>query len=182
VYGGVGYGAVVDLDVAVADVVDRTIVVEAVTIPISALVPGSGVAISVVNSTVVADVSAPVAVVVAIAMAVVSPPSGGPQITGFGWTRPSSGNPVITVGRPAPVAGSPDVTVAGDFWLRIFREWGRRVVGVNDWLAVGVFGAIIVVAVIVTAAVVIVPAVVVAAGIARIAVGIIAGVTAGIIA
>jgi len=64
--------------------------------------------------------------------------------------------------------------------LRIFRERGRRVVGVNDLLAVVVLGAIVVVAVIVTAGIV-VAAVVIAAGIARIAVGIIAGIVIRIV-
>ena len=94
---GVADGAVVDLDVAVADVVDRTVVVEAVSIPVPALIASSRVTISIVNAAVVADVPAPIAIVVAIAMAGVSPPSGGPQITGFGWTRPRAGNPVIAV-------------------------------------------------------------------------------------
>jgi len=92
---GVGDGAVVDLDVAAVHIVDGTVVVEAVSIPIPALVTGSGVTVSIINAAVVADVPAPVAVVIAIAVAAISPPSGGPQITGFGWTRPRTGNPVI---------------------------------------------------------------------------------------
>ena len=94
---GVGDGAVVDPDVTVADVVDRAVVVEAIAIPIPALVTGSGVAVSIVDAAVVADVPAPIAVVVAIAVAAISPPSGGPQIAGFGWTRPRAGNPVVAV-------------------------------------------------------------------------------------
>jgi hypothetical protein len=92
---GVGYGAVVDLDVAAVHVVDGTVIVEAISAPVSALVTGSGVAISIINTTVIADVRAPITVVVPIAMAVVSPPSGCPQITGFGWAGPCAGNPVI---------------------------------------------------------------------------------------
>ena len=92
---GVADGAVVDLDVAVAHVVDRAVVVEAVAIPIPALIASSRIAISIVNAAVVADVPAPVAIVVAIAVAVVSPPSGGPQITGLGWERPRTWNPVV---------------------------------------------------------------------------------------
>ena len=92
---GVGDGAVVDLDVAAVHVVDGTVIVEAISAPVSALVTGSGVAISIINTTVIADVRAPITVVVAIAVAAISPPSGCPQITGFGWAGPCAGNPVV---------------------------------------------------------------------------------------
>jgi hypothetical protein len=75
---GVGDRAVVDLYVAGVYVVDGTVVVEAISVPIPALITGSGVAVSVIDAAVVADVPAPVAVVIAIAMAIVSPPSGSP--------------------------------------------------------------------------------------------------------
>jgi len=93
----VGYGAVVDLYVGGSDVVDGAIIVEAISTPVSALVTSPGVAISIINAAVVADVRAPVAVVIAIAVAAISPPSGRPQISDFGWTGPTTWNPVVTL-------------------------------------------------------------------------------------
>jgi hypothetical protein len=81
----VGYGAVVGLDVIRADVIDGTVVVEAISPPVSALITGPGVTISIINTAVVADVRAPIAVVITVAVAAISPISWGPKIAGFGW-------------------------------------------------------------------------------------------------
>lgn len=93
----VGDGSVVDLDVVGVHVVDSAVVVEAVSIPIAALVTGAGIAISIINAAVVANVSAPIAVVVTIAVTAISPPSGSPQIARFRRAGPCSGNPVVTL-------------------------------------------------------------------------------------
>ena len=102
IYGGVvndrvGDGAVVDLNVVRADVVDGAVIVEAISAPVSALVTGPGVAISIIDTAVVADMRAPVTVVVAVAVAAIAPPSGRPQIAGFGRAGPCTGNPVVTL-------------------------------------------------------------------------------------
>ena len=94
---GVGDAAVVYRDVAAAHIINSAVVFKPVSIPIATLIAGSGVTVSVIDAAVIADMPAPVAVVIAIATAAISPPSGRPQITGFGWTRPRAGDPVVAV-------------------------------------------------------------------------------------
>ena len=95
----VGYATVVDLYVTGIHIVRCTVVIEAVSVPITALITGTGVTISVIDAAVVADVPTPIAIVIAIAVAAVgiSPPSGRPQITRFGRARPRAWNPVEAV-------------------------------------------------------------------------------------
>ena len=85
------------MDVVGVHIVGGAVVVESVSVPITALVTGAGVTVSVIDAAVVADVPAPVAIVIAIAVAARSPPSGSPQITRFGRARPCAGNPVVAV-------------------------------------------------------------------------------------
>ena len=73
------HGAVVDVgDVRDVDVVDGAVVHEAVMVPVAAVVAGTGIAVAVGNSTVEADMRAPVAGVPAIEAAEEAPPRGRP--------------------------------------------------------------------------------------------------------
>lgn len=159
----IGDGAVVDLYVSGAHVVDGAVVVKAVAVPIAALVAGPSVAIAIVNAAVISDVAAPIAVMVAIAMTVISPPSGCPQIARFGRTRPCTGNPVVALRRPTPVAGGPYIAIAGNFRLRILRERRRWIGGVLYWFAVVIFAAVVVVASVVAGGIIVIAGVVVIA-------------------
>jgi len=71
--------AVVNLDVADAHVVDGTVIVEAISIPVPALIASADVAESIVNAAVVADMPAPEPVVVAVSAAGRSPVTRRPQ-------------------------------------------------------------------------------------------------------
>ena len=71
---GVGYGAVVDLNVRdVGYIIDRAVVIETISIPVAALVADADVAESVVDAAVIADVTAPESIVKAVSAAGVSP-------------------------------------------------------------------------------------------------------------
>jgi hypothetical protein len=143
---GVRYRAVVNRDAAnVADVIDRAVVVEAISVPVTALIAHTDVAESVVNATVVADVASPEAVVVAVSSTISSPITGSPEQADFGWTRPCAGYPVVAFRRIAPVARSPNVAVARDVGLGIFRQRWRGLLRIKNRLAVtGILALVIV--------------------------------------
>ena len=129
--------AVVNLDIGdVRYIVDRTVVIEAVSVPISALITDSYVSESIVDSAVIADVAAPVPVVVAVTAARISPVSWSPQDPNLGRMRPRTGNPIVALRRIAPIAGRPDVAVSGAIGLRIFRQRRRGGLGVHVRFAV----------------------------------------------
>jgi len=124
---GVRYCPVVDRHVGdVRDVVHRAVVVETVSVPISPLVTDANVAESIVDAAVIADVTAPITVVIAVLAAYISPIARSPQVAYFGRLRPCPGHPEIALRAKTPVAGSPEVAVAGAVRLRIFRKLRRR--------------------------------------------------------
>jgi hypothetical protein len=113
------------LDVADVHVVDGTVIVEAISIPVPALIAGADVAESIVNAAVVTDVPAPESIVVAVSATGNSPVARRPQITRLGRPRPCARYPVIALRRIAPISGRPQIAIAGTFRLRIFRQlWG----------------------------------------------------------
>lgn len=66
----IGHGSVIDRDIAdVGDVVDRTVVIEAIAVPVAALIANTDIAEAIVNAAVVADVATPISVVVAVSTA-----------------------------------------------------------------------------------------------------------------
>jgi hypothetical protein len=71
--------AVVHADIAAVQVVRRAVVIEAASAPVPALIASANVAESIINSTVIADVMAPVAVVKTISPAGGSPIARSPQ-------------------------------------------------------------------------------------------------------
>ena len=121
-----GDRAVVHLNVCDRHIVDGPVVVEAVAAPVAALIADSDVAEAVVDASVVANVAAPIAIVVAVASAAKVPVSRRPEIAHFWRARPCARHPVISAVRVAPISRRPQVTVAGDVRLRIFRQLRRR--------------------------------------------------------
>jgi hypothetical protein len=114
------YGAVVDVgDVVYVDAVNGLVVVEAVSVPVAAVIAVAGVSEAVVDASVVADVRAPEAGMEAIAVTVEKPVAGGPKGSVVGSSDPGSGDPVIAGGGVAPVAGGPEV---------VGRRGGRLVI------------------------------------------------------
>ena len=121
------HGSVVHVrDIGRVDVVDRTVITEAVILPISALVAAAGVTVAVVHVAIVADISSPVAVVVSITAPIEAPISRSPQCAGVRRQRPRSRCPVIAVGRICPVARRPNVSIARAGRLIVLRQWGWR--------------------------------------------------------
>jgi len=119
---------------AVIDVVDRAVVVEVTAAPVAAFVAEADVAKAVVDAAVVADMPAPVAAIKAVAVIAITPVAGGPKRALIGGLNPRAGNPVIAHGRPGPIAGCPDIVVAGILGLIVVGQWGRRLRGVVDRL------------------------------------------------
>lgn len=103
------------------DVVDRAVVVEVTSAPVTALVAVAGVAKAVVDAAIVADVLAPIAGVIAVGVVPVAPVAGGPKRAFVGRLNSCAGNPIIAVWRPGPVAGRPDIVVAGVLRLVVVR-------------------------------------------------------------
>src|ERR1700683_1250771 len=108
----------------------RARVIEKVAVgPAAAEVAGSDIAEAVVDAAVEADFRSPVARVPQIRAVVPAPIARGPEQTNRGRFDPCARNPEISaVVAVAPVAGRPDVAVAGANGLRINGEdwWGDR--------------------------------------------------------
>ena len=103
------------------------VVLEVVSTPSSAPVAVSGVAITVINASIKADMRSPVTLVKRVCAVVPAPPSRCPKQTDLRWSDPDARDPVIIVviGIPAPVAWSPDVTCNRARWLLIYRQRRR---------------------------------------------------------
>src|ERR1039458_7633176 len=130
------YRAVIDLNVGDVHIVDGTVIVETISVPVPALIADSDVAESIVNAAVVADMSAPIAMVIAVPTADKSPISRCPQIAHLRRPRPRAGHPVVTFRSIAPISGRPQIAIAGAVRLRIFRQRWRGLCGLHHWLAV----------------------------------------------
>jgi len=121
------------IDIPHVDFVDMPgarVVEEIVATPFAAFKAGPGVAVSIADSTVVANVGAPVARVKAVMAAFPSPISRGPEHAGCWRPYPRSGGPDVTVRAVCPVAGSPQITGTGAHRLSIDRyRWGSDVDG-----------------------------------------------------
>ena len=120
------------------DVIDRSVVVEVATTPITALVAEADIAKAIVDAAIVADVPAPIAAVKAITVIPKAPVAGGPKCALVGCFNPRTGYPVIALRRPGPITGSPDIVVTGSLRLivvgqrrRRFGSIGRRLLSVT---------------------------------------------------
>ena len=102
-------------------VVDRAVVVEVTSAPVTALVAVTGVAKAVIDAAIIADVLTPIAGVIAVGVVPVAPVAGGPKCALVGSLNPCAGNPIIAVWRPGPVARRPDIVVAGVLRLVVVR-------------------------------------------------------------
>jgi hypothetical protein len=138
----IGYaGGIVNDDGSVINVSDvdvysinRTVVVKGVSVPIAAVIAETGVTEAVVDASVEADVSAPVAAVEAPTVVVPAPIAGGPEGPVIGREAPGAGDPVVTCRRPVPVTRGPDVVRPRSFGLVVFGEGRRRLISVFNRL------------------------------------------------
>ena len=109
-------------------VVHSPVVVEIVPPPVSALITFSTVPIAVIYSAIETDARSPVTVIPSVRSVVPSPVSGCPQIAGRRRKHPCARHPVIIfiVFAVSPVAGRPDIIVAGTNRLYVDRQGGGR--------------------------------------------------------
>ena len=130
IYGPVvDHSPVIDVgDVHVGNVVHRTVVVKAPSTPLTAVKPRAGVAVAIVDAAVEPDVGSPVAGIENIAASDPAPIGRRPEESHPGWSNPDAGHPVVVIDAriPGPVAGGPDVAVAGDDRLRVDGQGRRR--------------------------------------------------------
>src|ERR1700739_4582717 len=81
--------------------------------PFATLKAVSGVAVSIADSAVVADVRSPIACVKAVVAAFPTPIGGRPEHARGRWPHPGSGGPEVTARPVCPVAGGPHIAGAG---------------------------------------------------------------------
>jgi len=105
-------------------VIHRSVVVEIVSPPISALITFPPVSIAVIYSAIETDVRPPVTPIPYIHSVVPSPISRRPQVAGRRREHPCAGYPVIIfiVVAVSPVAGRPDIIIAGTNRLYVHRQ------------------------------------------------------------
>jgi hypothetical protein len=105
-------------------VIHRSVVVEIVSPPISALITFSSISIAVIYSAIETHVGSPVTVIPLVHPVVPPPISGCPQVAGCRRKHPCAGNPVIIliVFAISPVTGRPDIIVAGTNRLYVNRQ------------------------------------------------------------
>jgi hypothetical protein len=108
-------------DIDDVNAIDCPVVIEVISIPITAIIAITGIAEAVVDTAIEADVQAPISASEAPAVVVPAPIAWGPESTVVRRSAPCPGDPVITGGSPAPVARRPDVVGCGSLGLLIFR-------------------------------------------------------------
>src|SRR5215831_7972125 len=113
-------------------VVDRPVIIKGPVIPISARVPYTNVAETIVDTTIEADCGPPETGIPAIPAIQPAPVTRSPKVTRDRGELPSARNPVVTAhGVPSPITRSPDVAWGRAERLRINRQ-GRRTDGDKD--------------------------------------------------
>jgi hypothetical protein len=124
----VNSGVVDVVDHIDVDVIDCGVVEEMSAVPASAFVAVPEIAETVVNTAIEADCRAPKTSGEREAGAVPSPPGWSPKEADFGSNYPCAGNPEVVAGIVIviPVAGRPDITIAGANGLIVNRKYGRR--------------------------------------------------------
>src|SRR5665213_3106110 len=135
-----GVGTVVEAAAeAAAKVAVGAVVPEAAAVPVSAVETCAEVAEAVVDAAVVADFRAPVTGVPEVVGTAVAPPSGRPESVGVRRKDPGAVDPVVAgVLIVGPIAGRPDIAIAGDFGLVVLRNGRGRGFGSGRALLVAV--------------------------------------------
>jgi hypothetical protein len=122
----VNHRFVVDVgDVGVSDVGDRTIVEEVPASPVASFEANTTVPVSIVDSTVKADVRPPIAFVPEVGAFSPTPIPRCPQQARGRSGHPGAGHPIVVPVAIGPVAGSPDVAHRRASRLHIDGKCGR---------------------------------------------------------
>src|SRR5579862_6651307 len=112
-------------DVRVIYVIHGAVVVKGSVIPISTLIAGTTVTVTIVDAAVEADILAPVAVVPSVGIAAPPPISGSPEQTSFGRLHPRTRHPEVALLSRSPIAGGPQITIGGNNRLLVHRQRRR---------------------------------------------------------
>jgi hypothetical protein len=140
--------AVVDVGDVGIDVGDGAVVVEAVTLPVAAIIACADVSITVINPTVEADMDSPIAVVEAVTSTVKAPVGRCPKRAVVRRRAPYAGGPIVATVAVSPIAGRPEVVGFGSGWLFVLGQRRRRLGSVDGLLPVGfslVVGGVVVI-------------------------------------
>ena len=125
--------AVVDIrDAMHVDMIDLAVVVEAIALPIAAVVSRADIAKAIIDPAVIAYLAAPIARVPAIDVADKSPIPRRPECADERRHDPGAGHPVIPAMINRPIARRPDIPGTGNHRLIVDgqRRW-RRVPSVD---------------------------------------------------
>ena len=134
VYRDIFHARVVDVvDYRDVDIVHRPVVEKVSVVPTAAFIAMPEVTEAVADAAIETDSGTPITFMKNESRAAPAPPGRGPQETYFGGENPGAGNPVIVVAIPGPVAGRPDVTIAGAKGLFINRQFRGSVTNGNDY-------------------------------------------------
>jgi hypothetical protein len=103
-------------------VVDGTVVIKAIAVPITTLITEACVPTAVVDAAVVTDMATPVSAVIPVSMAIAIevPVTRCPKRALVGRINPCARHPVIAIRGVVPVTRCPDVAVTGTLWLIVF--------------------------------------------------------------
>lgn len=106
------------------------VIEEVIVIPVAAVIAVAEIAETIINSAVETDDWTPIACVEEIAIRAPSPVAGSPEQARLRREDPSARNPIVVgnIGIPGPIAGRPNVIIAGADRLSIDGElWGSEV-------------------------------------------------------
>jgi hypothetical protein len=134
-HAAIGNAAVVNVADTWVDAVDGAVVVEVISVPITAVIAQPGVTETVVDAAVEPDIATPVAAVKAVTSAIEAPVAGRPESAIVRRSAPRAGYPVVAAGAPAPVAGRPQIVGVWSLGLIINGQRRGRLVGVFVGLA-----------------------------------------------
>jgi hypothetical protein len=101
------------------------IIGELIVVPIAAFIAAADITMPVIDTAVIADVRTPISVIPVIAASRKRPIGRRPERPDVGSDDPHPRHPIVIGGRISPVAGRPEVIVAGAFRLGVLRD-GRR--------------------------------------------------------
>jgi hypothetical protein len=108
-------------------IIHRAVVVEVAGVPVTALVPGTRVSVTVVHAAIEANVRPPVAAEESIVVVNIAPVAGRPERTLIRSLNPDARHPVVSIRGVVPVPGRPQVPITGILRLVVFRQRWRRV-------------------------------------------------------
>jgi hypothetical protein len=115
------YGTAIFVYAYIANVIRGPVVIEAVSVPVTALITGANISVPVVHPAVVPDMSPPRPLVIPVSVPGVGPISRRPQKARFRRLHPRAWNPVISLRCVVPISRRPQIPISRTVRLGIFR-------------------------------------------------------------